>query len=116
MIGSLPEQGQMATEKVAKELQSAIDDLVAERDELDEKIQLLTETLKKLGGSPRRGGRKPAKAKADSAPATKKKATRKKPNWSPEAKKAAAERMRKYWADRKKKEAGRKNRTTKKKG
>ena len=87
----------MATEKVAQELQSAIDALTAERDELDEQISILQDTLNKLQGK-RGGGRgrkkKVAKTTAKKA-GTKKKATRKKPHWSPEAKKAAADRMKK---------------------
>ena len=93
------EEAPMASDKVVDGLQSAIDALTAERDEIDEKIQLLQDTLENVQGkSPR--GRKKATARKSSAP----KASRKKPSWSPEAKKAAAERMRKYWADRKKKE------------
>ncbi len=110
----------MVADKVAKELRSALDTMKAEREELDEKIQMMEQMLSKLGvkrgpgrppGSPnkkRRGrppgsknkrgpGRPPGSGKKKAA--TKKKTTR---NWSPAARKAAAERMKKIWADRKK--------------
>jgi len=110
----------MATDKVVSELQAAIDALVEERDEIDEKIALLQETVAKLGGkSPGKGRRKKAATKkASTKKATTKKAStskRKKPHWSPEARKAAKERMQRYWAERKKKEAGSKKKTSSKK-
>lgn len=96
----------MSTDKVAKEIRSAIDALAKERDEISSRISILEDTLAKLGGA-RRGPGRPrgsgAKAAPAGAPPAAAKPARKKPNWSPEAKKAAAERMRKYWADRKKK-------------
>lgn len=93
----------MVADKVSKELQNAIDALKRERDELDEKIELMEETLNKLGGERRGPGRPPKKGaskKAKTAKAAGRK--RKKPNWSPEARRAASERMRKYWEQRRK--------------
>ncbi|MCA9551451.1 MAG: hypothetical protein KC933_15555 [Myxococcales bacterium] len=95
----------MSTDKVAKEIRSAIDALAKERDEIAARISILEDTLAKLGGAKRGPGRPKGSGAKAAGSATK--AARKKPHWSPEARKAAKERMQKYWADRKKK-AGKK--------
>lgn len=101
----------MDTVKIAKELRRAIDALQQERDELDDKIAVMEETLSKLGvkrgpGRPKGSGKKTGKRAG--------KKTRKKPQWSAAKRQEAAERMRKYWAEWRKKNAGKKK-TTKKK-
>ncbi|MCB9650324.1 MAG: hypothetical protein H6730_27620 [Deltaproteobacteria bacterium] len=95
----------MSTDKVAKEIRSAIDALAKERDEIAARISILEDTLAKLGGAKRGPGRPKGSGAKAAGSATK--PARKKPHWSPEARKAAKERMQKYWADRKKK-AGKK--------
>lgn len=99
------------TAKIAKELRKAIDALQHERDELDDKIAVMEETLSKLGvkrgpGRPKGSGKKTGSKTGQRA--------RKKPEWSAAKRKEAAERMRKYWADWRKKNAGKKKTTTKK--
>jgi hypothetical protein len=90
----------MTTDKVTKEIRSAIDALSKERDEIASRISILEDTLAKLGGA-RRGPGRPKGSGVKVASAAK--PARKKPNWSPEARKAAADRMKKYWAERAKK-------------
>ncbi len=88
--------GHMSTEKVAIEIQNAIAALSAERDELAAKIDVLKDTLAKLGGGRRKPGRPkgsgtkkkaaPAVKAAPAAPAAKAPAAKK----APAPKKAAA--------------------------
>lgn len=119
----------MVKERVARELQSALDALRTERAEIDEQIELMEGTLSKLGfgtkrkATKRKATRKKATRRKAGRPASKKKtaakkktagkkkraakkkaAGKKKPHWSPAARAAARDRMRKYWADRRKKQ------------
>ena len=104
----------MVTEKVTKVLQEAVKALERERDEIDQKIASMQETLNALGekrgpgrpkGPAKRGPGRPKGSKNKRGPGrppkkagTKKKVTR---VWTKEAKQAAADRMREYWRKRK---------------
>ena len=92
----------MDIDKLAKDIQRAIESLRSEQEEIDAKIAAMEEALSSLGerGAVVRRGR-PRKVAGVAAAVAKSARGRKKPHWSPEARKAAAERMRKYWEDRK---------------
>ncbi len=94
------------TDKIAKELRRAIDALHDERQELDEKIRVMEETLSKLGVK-----RGPGRPKGSRSKASKVRANRKKPNWSPEKRREVSDRMKKYWADRRKKKSSKKTKS-----
>ncbi len=101
--------------KLVKDLQRAIDSLRSEQEEIDAKIASMEKALSSLGESsaPRRG--RPRKA-ASAATRTVGGRSRKKPNWTPEAREAARERMRKYWAKKRStKKATTRKKTTRKK-
>ena len=88
----------MDINKLAKDIQLAIETLRSEQQEIDAKIAAMEDALKSLGeGAPaaRRGRPRKTAIKVPDG------RSRKKPHWTPEARKAAAERMRKYWEDRK---------------
>jgi hypothetical protein len=108
----------MVSKEALKSIRDTLAGLRNERSELDAQIELLEETIRKLGGGraapAEKAGKKkaPRNGRAASGAAKKVKAApaagapkRKKPHWSPDARKAAAERMRKFWAERKKKPA-----------
>lgn len=103
----------MDINKLAKDIDRAIESLRSEKEEIDAKIAAMEEALRSLGekgASVRRG--RPRKSVGPVAEGS----GRKKPHWSPEARKAAAERMRKYWEERKGggKKAGKKKSARKK--
>ena len=103
----------MDINKLAKDIQRAIESLRSEQEEIDAKIAAMEDALRSLGErspvAPRRG--RPRKVAAATGGASKDGRSRKTPHWSAEARLAAAERMRKYWAERK----GASKKTTKKK-
>ena len=93
------------TDKAVKSLKDAILALRKEREEIDERITAMEETLQVISGTRRGPGRPPGsknkkKRMAVSSTRAKKKVKR---NWSPAARKAASDRMKKIWADRHKK-------------
>lgn len=71
-------------------LSRALNELIAERDRLNEAISAVERAM----GAPARRGRKPGRPAGSGEVKVKVKR-----NWSPAARKAAAERMRKYWAE-----------------
>lgn len=91
------------TDKAVKSLKDAILALRKEREEIDERISAMEETLQVISGTKRGPGRPPGsknKKKPMAATRSKKKVKR---NWSPAARKAASDRMKKIWADRRRK-------------
>lgn len=86
----------MASKKMNKALQAALQELRSEKSRIEAAINELESVITSLGGA--RRGRPIGSGK----PAGVKKKVRK--NWSPAARKAAAQRMKKYWAERRKKQ------------
>ncbi|MEL7369723.1 MAG: hypothetical protein AAFN74_12475 [Myxococcota bacterium] len=111
----------MDINKLAKDIQAAIESLRGEQEEIDAKIAAMEDALKSLGErapTAARRGRPPKAASTASVATAKGSRSRKKPHWSDDARKAAAERMRKYWEERKgsPKKASKKKSTKKKAG
>jgi hypothetical protein len=92
------------TDRLAKDLKRALDQLQDERDELDNKIRVMENALRELGVKRGPGRPKGSKNKASAAGGGRR-GPRKTPNWSPDARRAVSDRMKKYWAERRKKSA-----------
>lgn len=101
---------------VAKNLREVITEMKSERDQLDEKIEMLESTISLFSdGTVVRKKRGPGRPKGSKNKTTSRtRTTRKKPQWSEEKRREAAERMRKHWAEWRKKNAGKKKTTSKK--
>ena len=89
------------TDRLAKDLKRALEELQDERSELDNKIRVMENALRELGVKRGPGRPKGSKNKSSGKP-------RKAPNWSNDARKAVSERMKKYWAERRKKAGAKK--------
>lgn len=91
------------TDKAVKSLKDAIIALRKEREEIEERIHAMEETLQVISGTKRGPGRPPGSKNKKPVGATRTSKKKVKRNWSPAARKAASDRMKKIWAERRRK-------------